>query len=254
MKKLLSIIVCLSLAYSSFAQGFMSRAADRDFGIEISDYFTFEPLSYFNFGFNSLTNDQDNFGENTSFFRSQEFAFNMLELSFLPYDGGCISIGADVNWNWYHLNKDLMWIPYSGTFGIPQENGDHVGVVPKELAPVSDVKRSVLSVATFSFPIGFTQKFGRIALMVGVSPELNLKGRTEFRGTMMDGSQIKETKSGLRFSNKINTNLFTYNIHAAISYGGLGLYVKYRPKPQFAEGYGPQFNTWTFGMVIGIGM
>ena len=69
-------------------------------------------------------------------------------------------------------------------------------------------------------------------------------------------------KLHLVYSQKIYTNRLTFDIHAGISYGGLGLFAKYSPLPKFNKEIsngievecGPQFQTWTVGLILGLGM
>ena len=253
MKKVLAFVVALCLSIGAFAQGFGQHAAGIN-EMEIGDHFDLEVISYIHFGFNGIVKNDD-VSSKTGFFNSQQFGFNMLEFDFLPYKDGKLSIGADVEWNWYHLNKDYVWVPQSEGSSQPYISGGSIlGILPKGLAGIRDVKRSTFSVCTFGFPVNFTHQFGKLALLVGVTPELNLNGYVQFRGVNIAGENVKDTRSGARYSKNIKTNLFTWNAHAAISYGGLGLYFKYSPQNVLQQNYGPLFNTFTVGLILGLGM
>ncbi len=253
MKKILTFVMALCIATGAFAQGFGSHAAGIN-EMEIGDRFNFEVISYLHFGFNGIVKN-DNISSKTGLFSSQQFGLNMLELGFLPYEDGKLSIGADVEWNWYHLNKDYVWVPLSdGSSQNYTSGGSILGVLPKEIAGVSEVKRSVFTICTFGFPVNFTHHFGKLALQVGVTPELNLNGRVQFKGVNFAGENVNDARSGARFSKNIKTSLFTWNAHAAISYGGLGIYFKYSPQNVLQQNYGPQFNTFTVGLILGLGM
>ena len=253
MKKILTFVMALCIATGAFAQGFGSHAAGIN-EMEIGDRFNFEVISYLHFGFNGIVKN-DNISSKTGLFSSQQFGLNMLELGFLPYEDGKLSIGADVEWNWYHLNKDYVWVPLSdGSSQNYTSGGSILGVLPKEIAGVSEVKRSVFTICTFGFPVNFTHHFGKLALQVGVTPELNLNGRIQFKGVNFAGENVNDARSGARFSKNIKTSLFTWNAHAAISYGGLGFYFKYSPQNVLQQNYGPQFNTFTVGLILGLGM
>lgn len=253
MKKFITFVMAICLATGAFAQGFGQHAIGIN-EIEIGDRFDFEVINYLHFGFNGIIKNET-VSSKTGFFRSQQFGFNMLEFGFLPYEDGKISLGADVEWNWYHLNKDYVWVPLSdGSSQSYTAGGSILGILPKDLVGVSEVKRSIFSVCTFGFPVNFTHHFGKMALQVGVTPELNLNGYVQFRGLNLAGENVNDMRSGARFSKNIKTNLFTWNAHAAISYGGLGLYFKYSPKNVLQQNYGPQFNTFTVGLILGLGM
>ena len=254
MKKLFVIFLTLGLCLSASAQRFSSAGGYNDF--ELSDVVDISCLSHIDFGFNGLVNGKSDsdFSDNTSFFQSQKFGFNMIELVIKPFRGFAVTAGADVNWSWYHVNKDFYWMPYDASYVTPQENGTHVAIVPKTLGGFKEIKKSELSVCTFSFPIDLNFQGGRVTLTLGVSPELNLKARTRFKGIQNDGTVVREYSSGARRSNAIATNVFTYNLHAALSFGGLGVFGMYRPGAQFQDGYGPQFQTWTVGLILGLGI
>ncbi len=266
MKKVFAAILGIGLCTGVYAQGLGARLADLELDREIGESsFSYEVLSYVYFGFNGIVNADKQMAPHAQFFHSQEFGFNMAELAFRPYENGRISLGADVHWNWYRLNRGFYWWPYNeDTPQFPQENAKFVRISssddPWSLFYISEVKRSTLSICTFSFPLDFAHQFGKITLHVGASFEINLNARSQFRGKGADGSNLKETTSGPRFSRNIITNRYSYNLHASISYGGLGIYGRYSPMPQLAalpeldKQFGPQFNTWTVGLVVGLGM
>ena len=257
MKKLFVILLALGLGLSASAQRFSDAGEYNDF--EINDIIDISCLSHLDFGFNGLVSGKSDadYADNTSFFQSQKFGLNLIELIINPFKGFALTVGADVNWNWYHMNKDFFWIPYEpvpGGIAIARENGTHVTVAPKELYGFKEINKSELSVCTFSFPIDLNFQAHKVCLTLGASPELNMKGRTRFKGIQYDGTVVKEYKTGARRSNAIATNFFTYNVHAALSYGGLGIFGLYRPGAQFQDGYGPQFQTWTVGLILGLGI
>ena len=267
MKRILSAIICLGLAAGASAQSFGSRMADVDLDLDMGESpFSLAPLSYLYFGFNGLTNTETSFAKSTGFFNSQQLGFNMLEVAVTPFDGGRFSLGADFSVNWYHLNKGLFWFPHNPPGDIalpsPKENGVCADIAMEGFYGIYEVKRSTLSVCTFSVPLTFSYTFGRVTMALGAALEVNLNGCTQFKGVSTDGSNIKDTSSGKFYSRNILTNRITFDVHAAISYGGLGLFAKFSPLPKFHKGVynnievtcGPQFQTWTVGLILGLGM
>lgn len=266
MKKLLSVLLCLSLAAGASAQGLGSRMADVDLDMDLGvSPFSIAPISYIYFGFNGLANAETSFAQSTGFFYSQQLGVNILELAVNPFPGGRFSLGADFSANWYQLKKGLFWYPYDPV-GLakrhPKENGLCVAYESVDAFGVQEVKRSTLSVCTFGFPLTFSYTFGRVTMALGAALEVNLNGRTQLKGMGTDGSNISDTRSGKFYSKKIYTNRLTFDIHAGISYGGLGLFAKYSPLPKFNKEIsngievecGPQFQTWTVGLILGLGM
>lgn len=252
MKRFVSVIAGL-LAVSTlvFAQGIepfgesISEKTHRDFGSR--EQVSFNGLSYIGVGFHApfypVSND---YLDHTSFFKNVEFFFNLAELQFHPYSGGSISIGVDMDWDYYKMSKDYMWHPIT--------DGTIIEPVAIETQDIKRVKKSQLSVMSFEFPITFEHKAGAWSFRAGVVPEINLNGIARFKGIDARDSNINDNSSGAQFSNGIITNRFTYSFLAAVNYGGLGIYARYNPKPQLRLGYGPQFSSVTVGLVIGFGM
>lgn len=224
----------LALAAFPFTSAFALPSYD-------DDVVTFDVLSHFNFGFHGLNPGADpSFALCTNFARSGEIGLNLVEIGVRPYHGGTFSLGVDLNWDNYRLWKSFYWEvePVDGT----------VRVAPA--TAFESIRKSVLRVLSFEFPLEFTQTIGeKLDLTVGASAELNFAGSTHFRATDASGNVIR---NGNYHIANIKTHIFTYNFHAAISYRGIGLYAKYSPVPQFAEGFGPQFTTWTTGIIFRI--
>ena len=268
MKKILALLIGLGLCSGAFAQGFGSRMADVDLDWELGESpFSVAPLSYVYFGFNSLVNADAELKAHTGFFRSQQLGANIIEVAVNPFEGGRFSLGADFTANWYKLNNDYMWVPYVYAFrGFMGrgENGLFVRAESKVDNGIQEVKKSLLTVCTFSIPVNFSYTFGSITTLLGASLDLNLNGCVQFKGVDNLGNNIVETSNGNRYSKKIGTNRIGFNVHAALSYGGLGLYVQYSPVPKFYKYYdeeskqeafcGPQFQTLSVGIIWGLGM
>ena len=269
MKKILALVIGLGVASGAFAQSFGSRLADVDLELELGESpFCVAPVSYVYFGFNSLINAESDFKALTGFFRTQQLGANIIEVAVKPFEGGRFSLGADITANWYRLNNDYMWVPfiYRDNRGYTGrgENGHYVWYESKAENGIQEVKKSLLTVCTFSFPVNFSYSFGSITAMLGASLEVNLNGCAQFKGVDNQGNNIVETHSGNRFSKKIGTNRIGFNVHAALSYGGLGLYVQYSPMAKFLKFYdveskldiicGPQFQTLSVGIIWGLGM
>lgn len=272
MKKLLSIAVALCIGLGSFAQGFGSRMADVDLDFELGNSpFSVAPVSYIYFGFNGITNSNDaTLNQIMGFFQSQHFGINIAELAVSPFEGGRVSLGADFSVNWFNINKDYLWCPSIYPVKPGREswgnNGMFVSYLSKDRASIKEVKRSVLSVCTFEIPVTFSYSYGPFTAALGASLDINLNGCVQFKGIDTGGNKINEMFSGKRYSNRIGVNRLTFNVHAALSYGGLGLYFKYSPIPKFYQGVvgtdeeaevvqcGPQFQIWSVGLVLGLGI
>ena len=234
MKRIITISAAvLAGGMMAFAQT-VEFNEDADLSIR-KGIFSTEFVSYEYFGDHYFLNADQSFLDNKGRVNS-EFVLNLVELRINPYESGMFSIGVDLAWDYYRLNKDHFWLPTSDKTGV-------------------DIASREATVRSVSIPVSFEQNFGKCDLRIGIAGEYNYAGVSKFKAIDNNGTTIKETKSGERFSDSIKVRPFTYNVFGALSFGGLGLYVRYNPMPQFEEGFGPQFEkTLTFGLVCGLGM
>ena len=256
MKKWLACMVtglCICSVASASDMGY--QRADGFWRVDMgTPLFTFQPFSHACFGFNILSNAPGELADNTGFFRMPQFSFNVVEFAFQPYNTGGLTLGVEVEWNWYHLNKYNLFSPYNTSPLFPEQNGRKVDVVPMGALGITQVNTSIFSVCTFSVPLTFNQRlFRNLNLKVGAALEFNLPGWVQFKGRK-GTDNLHEMSTGTRFSNRIKTNLPTCNFHAAIGWREMGIFVKYRPMAVLADGFGPQFQTWTIGVMVGMGL
>ncbi len=248
MKKFFSLLAGLMAFCSvSFAQGFNNFGEGvselTHFPISESEKFEFSGLSYIGVGFHAPFNPVSNdFLQHTSFFKNVEFYFNLAEVQFHPYDGGSVSLGVDLDWDYFNLERDSFWMPDDITH-------TQVSVLPA-VSEMKTVKKSRLSVMSFNFPLSFEHQIGSWSFRAGVTAEINLHGIVRTKG--IDAKN--DSKTIEYYSNHILTRVFTHSYMVAASYGGLGLYVRYNPSSPFRYGCGPDFSSVTFGLVFGFGM
>ena len=245
MKRIVTILAAvIATGMTAFAQN-VEFNEDADLSIR-KGIFSTEFVSYEYFGDHYFLNADQTFLDNKGRVNS-EFVLNLIEMRINPYESGMFSIGVDLAWDYYRLDKDHFWLPNSDKTGV--------AIASRETYGFSKIKRSNLTVRSVSVPVSFEQNFGKCALRVGVAGEYNYAGVSKFKAVDNNGTTVKETKSGDRFSDSIKVRPLTYNVFGALSFGGLGVYVRYNPMPQFEEGYGPQFEkTLTLGIVCGLGM
>ena len=245
MKKIFSIVALATVFCSGlFAQTKINFNEDADFSIG-KGVFSAEPISYVAFGDHNII-QADAVFENNKGKALTEFFINLIEMRIRPYDSGMFTLGVDFDWDYYRLRDTYFWTPDSSK--------EKVTISSMENSGFKRIKKSRLSVRTLSVPIAFEQDFDKFTFRVGVAGEYNLPAVCRFKGQSRDDSTVKEWKGGEHFSDQIKTRTFTYNVCGALSYGGIGVYVKYCPVTQFEEGYGPQFKSVTFGIITGLGM
>lgn len=245
MKKFFSIVASATIfSFGLAAQNNFEFGEDADFSIR-KGAFSAETVSYVAFGDHNLLDVDVDF-QNNKGKALTEFYMNIIELRVHPYETGMFTLGVDFDWDYYRLRNTYFW--------QPDASKEKVSIASMEGSGFKRIKKSRLSVRTLSVPIAFEQSFAKFTLRIGAAGEYNFPAISRFKGESRDGATVKEWKDGDHFSKQIKTKPFTYNIFGSLSFGGIGVYVKYSPVTQFEQGYGPQFKSLTFGVISGIGM
>ena len=235
MKKVfITLVALMAVAFSMDAQNKVKFSEDADLAFG-NDFFVVEPISYLGYGYH-LKNSEMNDAQNAF---NSEFFINIMELGLRPFKGGMFTIGVDYDLDQYRLDKDHLW---------GAETNKNVWIRPLATSPYQSVKYSRLNVHTFAIPVAFEFDAGKCAFRIGAAGEYNLPAVNKDKVINKEGKSLKGKETG------IPVNEFTYSFFGAISYGGLGVYVKYNPCYQFADGVGPQFKSLTIGAVLGLGM
>ena len=245
MKKIFSIVALVTIFSAGLsAQNNFEFGENADFSIR-KGAFSAETVSYVAFGDHNLL-DADTDFQNNKGKALTEFFMNLVELRVHPYETGMITLGVDFDWDYYRLRNTYFW--------QPDASKEKVSIASMENSGLKRIKKSRLSVRTLSVPLAFEQSFDKFTLRIGAAAEYNFPAISRFKGETRDGATIKEWKDGDHFSKQIKTKPFTYNVFGSLSFGGIGVYVKYCPVTQFEQGYGPQFKSLTFGVISGLGM
>lgn len=224
----LAVSVSMSAGDSKF-----NKDVDLTFG---NDFFVVQPISYIGYGYH-LPFDGMSDAQKSAF--NSEFFVNVMELGIRPFGNGLIALGVDYGFDSYRLDKKNLW---------DAESGGSVWKHPIDLSPYKEIKRSVLRVHTLAIPLSFELQAGKCAFRVGAAGEYNLPAVVKSKCINKDDVATKIKVKG------INTVQFNYSLFGAISYGGFGVFVRYRPSYQFEEGKGPHFKSLSIGAVIGLGM
>ncbi len=234
MKKIfVTIIALLAVSFSLCAQrkAHFSKDVEMGFG---NDVFRVEPISYLGYGYHLWNDDM----KQTQNVFNSEFFVNIMELSLRPARFMAFNLGVDYDLDTYRLDKKTA-------YWTKNELNDTPIVHPLSMSPYSAVKYSRMRVHTFSIPLSLEFSVGKCAFRVGAAGEYNLPANIKNRLVAKDGN-VKQSFKGIK------TRELTYSAFGAISYGGLGVYVRYRPVSQFEEG-DIQFKSLTIGAAIGLG-
>ena len=229
-------IFAITLAILAFGTGLSAQNITFSEDIDVTygnDVFVVQPLSYIGYGYhfsgNGMTEEQKAF--------NSEFFFNVMELGLRPASWLGIYLGVDYDLDVYRLDDTHFW---------GAEAGNTVWKRSLGMSTFSDVKTSKLLVHSLTIPLSLEFKAGKCAARVGVAGEYNLPATV--RNKLLSGTDLtKDRVTG------IPTKDFGYSLFGALSYGGLGIYARYRPVAQFEDGVGPAFTTFTVGGVIGLG-
>ena len=195
---------------------------------------SFQAISYVGWGFHVPTNQM---AQEQKKAVNSELFLNIVELRVHLYEQGHVTLGVDWDRDCYRLNNNYKWQPINGNEGVTII---HRGS--------ERVRKSNLIVNTFSFPVGFEHKFGSWLLRADAALDFNLNATTRLKIESIEGEKIKSVVKG------IPTRTLTCHFTAAVSYGGLGIYARFNPIPQFEEGIGPQYRAVTIGLILGLGM
>ena len=236
MKKIfVTLFALLALALSLPAQNVrFSDDANLAFG---NDVFVVAPISYLGFGYHLPF---DGMRDEMKKAFNDEFFVNVMELGFRPFRGGMFTLGVDYDLDVYRMDKDHYFLP---------EATNSSAVYYTSIASTTDkvVKKSKLFVHTLSVPVAFELEAGKCAFRIGAAGEYNLPANIKNKVINAHDELVTSKYKGIK------TQEFGYSLFGAISYGGLGVYVRYRPTYQFLEA-GPQFKSLTVGAVLGLGM
>lgn len=199
-------------------------------------------LDYLGYGVHGVLDADPLFAGHTAFFVNREIYFNLFGFVYRPGASRhhAFTLGVDLDWDNYRVDDAHMW--------VPQDQA--VQIVPIAEKGIQSVDRSILRVLSFDIPLDYTFSAGDLALTVGAAAQISLPGRTRFIGTDTAGNEIRNVKTGPYRATDIRTNTLTWNAHAQVTYSHIGIYGEYSPQPVFQNGHGPQFSTWTVGLII----
>lgn len=223
-KRILTLVLAIGMAIPASAQYFSDTpefyTGTAALSLRLFDSFGLGMISP------SAATEQDavssDYLNHTRFGGNREIFFNTVFLGFHPYPTCTLGMGIDMRWSAFRLDKTRFWLP---------EDNYTVSVGSTD----SRVRKSTLRVMSIDIPLDYVQRIGPAEVSAGVSAELNFPGRTKSAGVRATG---------------IGTNVVTYSLHAALGIYGIGLYVKYRPVPLFEYEKGPQFQSWTVGLIL----
>ena len=249
MEKMKKAILCLLLplaVLTAAAQPLPSFDELKDMAEAFEDksdsVTDFVMLDYIGYGIHGLMGADALFSDHTSLLVNREIYFNLLGFVLRPGKSGhhALTLGVDLDWDNYRLDAAHMWVP----------EDQAVKIVPIGEEGIASVDKSILRVLSFDIPLDYTLSLGKLALTLGAAAQVNLPGRTRFIGTDPTGNEIRNVKSGPYRATNIKTNALTWNAHAQLNFSHIGLYAEYDPMPVFAAGYGPQFSTWSVGLIL----
>lgn len=191
-----------------------------------------EAVGALNLGFHSLKSD----AFTTSGLRSGQIDFALFNAYLRPVSWFSLNVGADIAWDYYR-SKDRR-------FDLDNANN----IVARDMTAdetKSKDRVSRITTTSFLFPATLRIYAGKWEFLAGAEAILNLNASVHT--SLLDGNTrtITHTKGA-------NVNRWGYDFIGALSYDGLGVFVKYMPETvrQFPEP-GPSLERWTFGLRLG---
>lgn len=114
------------------------------------------------------------------------------------------------------------------------------------MVPYADMKMSALRVFSWNVGMGYRHLFSdKVDLMVGPIVNYNASSRMKTKYYDANGKLQKEKIKGWN-----HQELVTIEAMARLNISGLGIYVKYNPFPLIEKDYGPEFTTWSVGIIL----
>ena len=106
-------------------------------------------------------------------------------------------------------------------------------------------KWSALRIFSWNIGVGYTQHiYDRVSLTVG--PIVNFNTGSRIKTKWYDDQNAKH-KDKVKFGKQ---NLVTYELMGRLSFGNIGIYVKYNPCSLIDKNFGPEFTTWSVGIIL----
>ena len=233
---LISLFAIIAMTLTASAQSTRKVSFSEDANLSFgSKVFFVEPLSYMGYGWHMW---DSKYLTKSDFAYCNEFFINIMELGVRPTKALMFTLGVDYDLDQYR--------PDNGHYWGATENSNVWRA--SSIASFNKLNYSRLNVHSFSMPLSVEIHAGKSAFRVGAAGEYNLPAVVKNKGVNTAGDTVKNKITG------IVTRDFSYSFFASISYGGLGVYARYRPAFQFAEGEGPAIKTFTIGAIMGLGM
>ena len=232
-KAFLAIVVLLTVSFSMQAQKKVEFGKNADFAFG-NKVFAVEPISYLGYGYHIKSQKMDSAQDAFN----SEFFINIMELGIRPSKSFMIALGVDYDLDQYRLDRNHIW-------------GADASIQSLSSAGFNKKNYSRLNVHKFAIPLSFEIKAGKSAIRLGAAGEYNLPAVVKTKGVTADGytTKSKEKVLGDRYVKQ-----FSYNVFGAISYGGLGVYARFTPSQLFVGDDAPKVQTFTVGLVLGLGM
>jgi len=109
--------------------------------------------------------------------------------------------------------------------------------------------RSSLNLSTLQVPIIYSLPVVKdLRFTAGPIIDFNIRARIYNTYKTIDSNGYKQTITDEY--GKLDIRHVTVDLFGALTYDGIGAFVRYRPMSVFKSGYGPKFNSWSAGLII----
>lgn len=158
---------------------------------------------------------------------------NLAAICYNPRKGkSTFSVGVGFGWKNYRMTGKERFEKI--------ENQIQVTPYPAEVDP----KFSRVKVFSWKLPVMYDYAFARKwHLKLGAIANFNTRSNIKTRYYVGDDKKKEMTKN-------IHTNSLGLELFGQLSYNGIGVYAKYSPTPVFDKRFGPQFRSFSIGIVL----
>lgn len=192
--------------------------------------FRSEEIEYLMAGFTCGAKEPDGIAVSPRFF--SDITANLASVSYYPaYKGFAINAGLDMGYRSVRIAGKNYFA----------KTGDNVVLAPFEDGVTKQM--SALRYFVIGAPVMLSYNIKDFRIMAGIEGDFNFCGRirTKYR---LDGSKYKT------FDRDVQLNKLTYSYIGIIQYSGIGIYFRYTPCNVLAKNHGPEFQTYSVGIVL----
>ncbi len=163
---------------------------------------------------------------------------HVLGLEYSTHRGQWFSLGMGIDWRRITAHdKQLRWA---------KNDAGVTDLLPYPDADLARGRHSNLALFSLTFPLFIRQKLGSDGA-VWVAPTLRVNTGANLKASW----KVDDQKTTLE-TRKLGYRPVGFDLMGGVALDGIGIYARWSPSQVFKAGRGPEFNTLTVGLILGI--